>query len=426
MNIASRQSGRRLALTVVLSTISVGFLGGMRIARAEGPADSSNLNGNVMRGWQTFNRKHCIDCHAIWGEGRHVGPDLGRWETRAAQSTDRSRPTTRDQLAGIMWNHIPKMQARMKQVGQPPVEITATEMSDIFALMEFARQLDDTGDPDKGERILRMKGCSECHSIDTVGGSVGPDLAKWGRYANPIIWAQKMWEHAPMMEQTMKRSGIQWPKLEGADLVHIVAYVRSYGFSGKKKYLLPGSSRRGKDLFTEKKCNQCHPGIGSDLTTANLPTSMSALASRMWNHSPAMRRVMRERDVKQEPITPQELADILSYVLTLNQQDRGGDAVLGRQVFMQKGCAQCHGGEEMSAAATPPLQELSQAARPANMAAAMWNHGESMLDRMTEAGLSWPVFDRNEMADLLAYLHAAQSDGSADAAAGSGVKNAAR
>lgn len=426
MNTARRQPRRRLALTVILSTIGIGFHAGMRITRAESPNGSGHLNGNVMRGWKTFNRKHCIDCHAIWGEGRHVGPDLGRWEIRAAQFTDRNRPTTRDQLAGIMWNHIPKMQARMKQVGQPPVEITATEMSDIFALMEFARQLDDTGDPDIGERILQMKGCSECHSIDTVGGSVGPDLAKWGRYANPIIWAQKMWEHAPMMEQTMKRSGMKWPKLEGSDLGHIVAYVRSYGFSGEKKYLLPGSSRRGKGLFTEKQCTQCHPGIGPDLTTADLPSSMSALASRMWNHSPAMRRAMSERDVKQEPITPQELADILSYVLALNQQDRGGDAALGKQVFMQKGCSQCHSGEEMSATAGPSLQKLSEAAMPASMAAAMWNHGETMLDRMTEAGLSWPVFDRNEMADLLAYLHAAQSNGSAGTAAGSGTKNAAR
>ena len=129
MNIASRQFGTRPALAAVLFTIGVGFHAGMHTTRAEGPAASSNHNGNVMRGWQAFNRKHCIDCHAIWGEGRHVGPDLGRWETRAARSADRSRPTTRDQLAGIMWNHIPKMQARMKQVGQPPVEITATEMS---------------------------------------------------------------------------------------------------------------------------------------------------------------------------------------------------------------------------------------------------------------------------------------------------------
>jgi hypothetical protein len=43
------------------------------------------------------------------------------------------------------------------------------------------------------------------------------------------------------------------------------------------------------------------------------------------------------------------------------------------------------------------------------MATAMWNHGEAMLARMTEAGLSWPVFNDQEMVDLLAYLNAPAS-----------------
>jgi hypothetical protein len=42
------------------------------------------------------------------------------------------------------------------------------------------------------------------------------------------------------------------------------------------------------------------------------------------------------------------------------------------------------------------------------MAAAMWNHGETMLERMTEAGMAWPVFADDEMADLLAYLENSQ------------------
>ena len=46
---------------------------------------------------------------------------------------------------------------------------------------------------------------------------------------------------------------------------------------------------------------------------------------------------------------------------------------------------------------------------PVYMATAMWNHGETMLARMTEAGLSWPVFNDQEMVDLLAYLDAPAS-----------------
>ena len=52
----------------------------------------------------------------------------------------------------------------------------------------------------------------------------------------------------------------------------------------------------------------------------------------------------------------------------------------------------------------PTLKLLSGSASPAKMAAAMWNHGRTMLEKMTEAGMSWPVFADDEMADLLAYL----------------------
>ena len=212
----------------------------------------------------------------------------------------------------------------------------------------------------------------------------------------------------------MRRSGMQWPKLEGADLVHIVAYVRSAGITGAKTYLRPGSIDRGRRLFVQKKCNSCHPGDGPDLAKIDLPTSVGALASRMWNHSPAMTRVMREQDVARQPVNPQALADILAYLLALGNVDLGGDAASGKRVFAKKGCAECHASEEMVELSSPSLRQLGADAAPVSMAAAMWNHGETMLERMTEAGISWPVFHDDEMVDLLAYLRAVASASAVD------------
>ena len=188
------------------------------------PTTLAPAGGDVMRGWRAFYSKKCVDCHAIWGRGGGVGPDLGR--SQAGRLSD-------GRLAGVMWNHIPKMLGWMKQTGHPLTSLTQDEMADIFALIFFVRQLDALGEPARGEHILRNKGCTECHSTDASGGSLGPDLAKWGKYANPVVWAQMMWEHAPMMELAMKQSGMDWPKLEGAGLVHIVASVRSGGVSGE-------------------------------------------------------------------------------------------------------------------------------------------------------------------------------------------------
>lgn len=372
--------------------------------RAQPVRDGPSTIGNVMRGWETLQDKKCVDCHAIWGQGGRVGPDLGRIRTERVST---------GQLAGVMWNHIPKMLGRMQETGRPPVSLSREEMADLFALMFFVRQLDELGTPARGEQILRDKGCTECHSMDLSDDGVGPDLAKWGKYANPVVWAQMMWEHAPLMEEAMLRSDMTWPKLEGSDLVHIAAFVRSAGVSGEKTYLSPGSVSSGRQLFREKNCNACHPGDGPDLAQEDLPRSVAALASRMWNHSPAMTKVMRERDVERSPMTPQELADILAYVLALGHEDRGGDASRGARVFAKKKCGECHDREEVAGAVAPAVARLGDAATPVDMATAMWNHGATMLEELTEAGLSWPVFGDSEMVDLLAYLRTLASDGAA-------------
>lgn len=386
---------------LVASCAVVAALGAVpaRAGQPEDPADFAG--GHVMQGWRTFHDKGCVDCHAIWGQGGNVGPDLGRIRTGRL---------TAGQLAGVMWNHIPKMLGQMQQTGRPPTVLTRKEMADLFALIFFVRQLDDLGNPARGEEILRAKGCSQCHETGTGAKGIGPDLAKWAEQPNPIIWAQMMWEHAPMMAEAMKRAGVTWPQLEGSDLTHIIAYIRSVAASGEKNYLRPGSAARGEVLFTEKKCNKCHPGTGPDLATADLPTSVGALASRMWNHSPAMTKVMEQKDVSREPISAQELADIIAYVLALGNMDRGGRPDRGEQVFVDKKCVECHDRSGLAKLPGPPVAKLSANAAPVEMATAMWNHGERMLQQLTEAGLPWPVFQDKEMVDLIAYLRSVADD----------------
>ncbi|MFQ5462517.1 MAG: c-type cytochrome [Phycisphaerae bacterium] len=363
-------------------------------ARAQSGAKAARP-GDVTRGWRVFHAKHCVECHAIWGQGGRVGPDLGR--TASQQQSG-------GHLAGVMWNHIPKMLGRMEQTGRPPTTLNRDEMSDLFALLFFARQLDDTGDARRGERVLKAKGCTECHALGSLEEGIGPDLTKWGHYANPIAWAQMMWEHAPMMEEAMKRSGIVWPKLAGPDIVDMLAYIRSVGGEGEREYLLPGDHQRGRGLFVEKGCSACHPGAGPDLATRKLPPTVGGLAVRMWNHSPIMASSMRKQSITRQRVSAQELADLLAYVLELSRGDRSGDPHAGAVLFEQKGCNQCHEATETANGVGPPVTELSRDAGPVDMAAAMWNHGGAMLERMTEAGVSWPVFDDDEMVDLLAFL----------------------
>ena len=58
-------------------------------------------------GARVFDAKGCIKCHAIGGTGGKVGPDLARM----------ARPRSFYDLAAALWNHAPKMAARMERAG---------------------------------------------------------------------------------------------------------------------------------------------------------------------------------------------------------------------------------------------------------------------------------------------------------------------
>jgi hypothetical protein len=153
------------------------------------------------------------------------------------------------------------------------------------------------------------------------------------------------------------------------------------------------------------------------LQTKPLPASGGALASRIWNHSPDMARMLKEQQVGREPISAQELADIVAYLLMLNSQDGPGDAGLGKAIFTAKKCVSCHDNSGPGLAGGPPVTKLGEKGNAAKMAAAMWNHGEKMLEHMTQVGMSWPIFMHDEMNDLLAYLSIVAEGGTVDESA---------
>lgn len=360
--------------------------------------DKVSLPGDVVGGWRVFTAKRCIRCHAVWDLGGQIGPDLGR--------TGQAHITASD-LAGTMWNHVPRMHSHMLHHHIAYPSLSLKEMSDLFSFLYFVRHIGEPGDPAIGRRIVREKGCVHCHSTETeVAGSPALNFRRWGTYANPIIWAQKIWEHAPKMEQAMEDQGLTWPQLNDSDLVNITAYVRGLGGREAGIYLRPGSAEVGNRLFSEHRCRSCHVrgGLGGDLATAALPHNLAALASRMWNHSPEMTRLMRTQGVERSSLTPQEMADIIAYLLSLRASHRAGRAERGRLVFVKKGCSQCHLEEPKASSSGPVIAVLARDATPIRFAHAMWNHGVPMLDVMSELGGAWPIFHPGELADLIAYL----------------------
>jgi predicted CXXCH cytochrome family protein len=369
------------------------------------------LPDNVTDGWKVFNRKQCLRCHAVWGLGGQIGPDLGRTE---------QQDLTAGKLAGTMWNHIPKVNSYVLRHHLDFPRLSPDEVSDLFSFLFFARYLDEPGDPVAGQIVLREKGCASCHVTEGNPLTGAPDLRRWAGFANPVVWAQKMWESAPQMERAMREAGIAWPRLDDTDLMNIMAYLRSVGGHEAKIYLEPGSAETGARLFAERTCGACHHpgGLGPDLSTVAPPRSLAALASRMWNHSPEMTRMMQSQGLERSPLTAQEMADIIAYIVSLRYDQRGGDPKRGRIVFERKRCAQCHAEESTDESAAPAPVDLGAMADPVLLAPAMWNHGVAMMNRISEVGDVWPVFEPDEIVDLIAYLESiAPAEAPAPAAA---------
>ena len=377
--------------------------GEQELGRVAREAKEKIFTGDAETGWELFREKNCMRCHAVWGEGGDVGPDLGRTRTFGH--------VTAGQLAATMWNHVPRMWEKMEEGGIQLIPISPEEMTHLFAFLLFIRYADEPGDPVEGKNLLTTHKCNTCHAIDTQGGTVGPDLAKWARFVNPVVWAQKMWKHAFEMKERMTAMGITWPQFSGQDLNNIVAFIRSRTAGEAKEYIEPGSAARGEKLFEARGCSSCHtmggsPGIGPDLLRTELADSLSGIATRMWNHAPKMQQEIRKRNLTTVDLTAQEMADITTYLLTRRYFLSEGDPEAGRKVFFTKQCVMCHAIRDNAGGHIGPnLGPIKGNASPILMAHVMWRYGPAMLSQMADRGIRWPHLEGQEMADLIAFLN---------------------
>jgi cytochrome c2 len=361
-------------------------------------------SGDIKNGWKVYYEKKCVYCHAVWGEGAHIGPDLGRlW----------GEEVTASQLAGSFWNHAPDMWARMTMKGIPADSLSYGEVVDLFSFLQFINFIDEPGDPERGREVIAKNGCMRCHSLKPGGAEEAPDLTRWGELINPIVWAQKMWNHAPQMLAHTQRAGIAWPVFLEGEMIHLVAYIQENSSQGEIEYLASGDPASGKRVFSEKNCVRCHSidgaggSIGPDLARKEeFPRTLSRVAAEMWNHAPEMITRMRERDIRWQSFTSQEMADLLAYVLSVRFYREQEDPERGRALFDEKHCSSCHTAGGIG----PDILTLEEKVTATRIAQVMWNHGPSMLRTMQEMGIEWPIFEKKEMSYLIGFFNREQDE----------------
>lgn len=80
----------------------------------------------------------------------------------------------------------------------------------------------------------------------------------------------------------------------------------------------------------------------------------------------------------------------------------------GWDVYVKKGCGQCHGVRSASGRVGPDLARIKSGTGFYELGAAMWSHLPLMGARMREQGIERPTLTPSELSNLLAFLFTAQ------------------
>ncbi len=360
-------------------------------------AQELKLPSNPLDGRIVFEEKGCIQCHAIGGYGGTVAPDLAKDQYYGSFL----------ELASIIWNHIPEMNRKFRELKMERPTFTGKEMLDLIYFIYYLRYLGEPGSVSNGKKLLTEKGCINCHKVSGKGGDIAPDFADLGEYSSPLFMAQAMWNHGPSMLETMKELNLKYPEISGDEINDISAYIRqASALTSVDIRMSPGNPANGKKLFRKKGCVNCHSvggegkKTGPNLSELDLNESVTDIAAQMWNHSPAMIDYMKEEKIKYPMFEGNEMADLIAYLYFIGFEDEPGDPVKGRMVFEEKGCVSCHENGGVG----PDLSKIKPFDSRIQILQRMWNHAPRMEDLLLIRNNEWPELSKEEMQNLYAYL----------------------
>ena len=207
------------------------------------------------------------------------------------------------------------------------------------------------GDPRIGGQLFDRKGCSHCHALNGYGGQLAPDLgfqlsAEKKDLGEIVV---SMWNHAPAMWERMQTERLTYPPFDLREMAHLFSFLYIARYVDE-----PGDASRGKDLFREKGCIECHAvygvggSVGPDLShVAGVDTPL-LWTQALWNHAPAMGYWLEKLGLAWPKFEGREMNDLTAYIRQIAPAPRAERLVLpadpgrGWKLFQSKSCIVCH------------------------------------------------------------------------------------
>ncbi|MBI3004414.1 MAG: cytochrome c [Ignavibacteriales bacterium] len=281
----------------------------------------------------------------------------------------------------------------------------------FLAVSSYGQEIDLPTDPLNGRIVFEEKKCIGCHAIGGYGGTAGPDLSREQYFGSVLELASIIWNHTPQMNRKFRQLRMDRPKLTENEMLDLLGFLYYLRYLGE-----PGSVANGKRLLDSKGCITCHSvagqggKVGPDFKTIQRYSAPLYMVQAMWNHGPAMQEQIKKGKTKYPILTGQDMVDVAAYLRQVSSADvevrmSVGNPKKGRVLFEQKSCSNCHVGEGKRKRIESGLIKIDLKKGVTEVASAMWNHGQAMLQYMQQASIHWPRFQGNEMADIIAYIY---------------------
>lgn len=380
------------SILVLFGLLAIGC--GLAAAQSSLKAQVITMPGNVEDGRHVLEEKGCLSCHALDGVGGTQAPDF------AKSGNLEKKPGS---LATEMWNHGPNMWAQFEADKREVPTMTPSEAADLYAYFYAALYFAPQADANRGRELFEEKQCASCHSEVLDTRPTKARVERWTDLRDPIVWAERMWNHSNEMASASANRGIGWPRLSGAEIVDLLMFLSKLPeMAPQAAAFAVGNPELGRTVF-DTSCANCH-SFGREKAKVNLltgaPESITDYVAAMWNHAP----IMRSRGGSTATLAAGDMRDLIAYLFSQRYFFEIGNTRNGQKVYDSKGCATCHEARrrEMDA---PDLTSASEAYSPITLTAAAWRHGPAMLARMKKERIAWPKFEGSEMSDLIAFLN---------------------
>lgn len=141
-----------------------------------------DITPQIDAGKMVWHKYNCMGCHTILGNGAYFGPDM----TKIMEK----KP------AGYLKRFLMDPKSINPGASMPNLGVTSEEADNLVAFLEWISKINTNQWPPKpilataaavagrelsgGEKLYQSLGCSGCHTIQGIGGTMGPELTHVG------------------------------------------------------------------------------------------------------------------------------------------------------------------------------------------------------------------------------------------------------